>query len=140
MIIDFRVRPPYGSFRNLTIFNARLSSADRPAAWVGPLANSVISASLDMFLRELEKAEVRQAVVWGRGVQDRKASTTLEDVARLVQLHPHKFSGFAGLAVANAVNVDSAVREVERALVEFKLKGITLEPGFAMSDGTDKRG
>ena len=141
MIIDFRVRPPYGSFRNLTIFNARLTSAERPAAWVGPLAESVTSRSLDMFLSELERAEVRHAVVWGRGVPDKKASTTLEDVARLVELHPQKFSGFAGLPVPNQTTADGAVREMERALIDFKLKGITLEPGFAMSEtsGADDR-
>ena len=134
MIIDFRVRPPYASFRNLTIFNARLNTADRPAAWVGPLAESVASRSLDMFLRELDEAEVRHAVVWGRGVPDPKASTTVEDVAKLVELHPQRFSGLAGIPVPNAANVDGAVRELERAMGEFGLKGITLEPGFAMSD------
>src|SRR5688572_21211982 len=115
MIIDFRVRPPYRSFCNLTIFNARLNTADRPAAWVGPLAGSVVSRSFDKFLEEMDEAEVRHAVVWGRGVPDPKASTTLEDVAKLVDIHPRRFSGLAGLAVPNAKTLETSVRTLERA-------------------------
>src|SRR5690606_28266861 len=134
MVIDFRVRPPYRSFCNLTIFNARLNTTDRPAAWVGPLAESVASRSFDMFIEELNEAEVRHAVVWGRGVPDPNASTTLDDVLKLVELHPKLFSGLAGLAVPTDKTVESAVRTLEQVMLEFKLKGITLEPGFAMSE------
>ena len=133
MFIDFRVRPPYKSFRNLTIFNARLAAADRPAAWVGPVAESVTEASLDLFLKELERAEVRHAVVWGRGVPDAKASTSTEDVADFVARDTARFSGFAGIRVPTKETIDAAIRDTERALKDFHLKGITLEPGFAMS-------
>jgi uncharacterized protein len=133
MFIDFRIRPPYKSFRNLTIFNARLAAADRPAAWVGPVAESVMQRSLDVFLQELETAQVRRAVVWGRSVPDPNASTSNEEVAEFVARDPSRFSGFAGLSVPTKETIDSAIAETERALKERKLKGITLEPGFAMS-------
>lgn len=132
-IIDFRVRPPYKSFSNLTIFNARLAAADRPAAWVGPVAESVVNRSLEQFLQELETAHVRHAVVWGRAVADPKASTSNEEVAEFVARDPARFSGFAGLAVPTRKTLDSTIAEAERAVKERKLKGVTLEPGFAMS-------
>ena len=133
MVIDFRVRPPYKSFRNLTIFNARLAAADRPAAWVGPVAESVMQSSLDLFLEELNSAGVRHAVVWGRGVPDPKASTSNDDVAEFVARDRARFSGFAGIAVPTRETLDSTIVEVERAMGALQLKGITLEPGFAMS-------
>src|SRR5690606_14069800 len=92
------------------------------------------SRSFDTFIKELNEAEVRHAVVWGRGVPDPKASTTLEDVVRLVERHPKLFSGLAGLAVPNDKTVESTVGALERVMLESKLKGITLEPGFAMSE------
>lgn len=133
MIIDFRVRPPFKSFFNLTIFGSRLEAPNRPAAWVGPMAESVKSRSLERFLDELSAASVQHSVVWGRSVPDKAASTEMEDVAELVLKYPKLFSGFAGVAVPEEGQVDNAVKDVEKALIHLKLKGITLEPGFAMS-------
>lgn len=133
MIIDFRVRPPYKSFSNLTIFGTRLEVPNRPANWVGPMAESVKSRSMPQFLQELADAEVKHAVVWGRVVASKAASTVQEDVAELVATHPKLLSGFGGIAVPKEEQSDEAVREVEKALVKLQLKGITLEPGFAMS-------
>ncbi len=133
MIIDFRVRPPFKSFCNLTIFGSRLEAANRPAAWVGPMAESVKSRSLERFLDELSAASVQHSVVWGRSVPDKAASTEMEDVAELVLKYPKLFSGFAGVAIPEEGQVDNAVKNVEKALIHLKLKGITLEPGFAMS-------
>lgn len=133
MIIDFRVRPPFKSFSNLTIFGSRLDVPNRPGGWVGPMAESVKSRSLPRFLEELSAAGVRHAVIWGRAVPNQAASTESEDVAELVAAHPALFSGFGGIAIPEKGNSGQAVREVEKALVALKLKGITLEPGFAMS-------
>ncbi len=84
-VIDFRVRPPFNSFSNLTIFGARLTARNRPAAWVGPLPESVMQRSMELFLTEFGEAGVKHAVIWGRAVRDKNASTTLEDVATLVR-------------------------------------------------------
>jgi len=132
-VIDFRVRPPYKSFCNLTVFGSRLEVPNRPAVWVGPMAESVKSRSLAQFIEELSAASVQHAVVWGRSVPDKAASTKMEDVAELVSQHPKLFSGFGGITIPEAGQVDEAVKNVEKALIHLKLKGITLEPGFAMS-------
>ena len=133
-VIDFRVRPPFNSFSNLTIFNARLTAHNRPASWVGPVAESVTQRSMDLFLSELDEAGVQRAVVWGRAVRDIKASTTLEDVAELVKRYPARFLGFGGIRIPNdGTEAQIAVAETERALTELGLSGITLEPGFALS-------
>jgi len=133
-VIDFRVRPPFNSFSNLTIFGARLTARNRPAAWVGPLPESVMQRSMELFLTELEEAGVKRAVIWGRAVRDKNASTTLEDVAALVRRYPSTFLGFGGIRIpSDNTEIQSAVTDTERALVELRLSGITLEPGFAMS-------
>jgi len=133
LIIDLRVRPPYESFANLTVFGARLDAPNRPAAWVGPVAESVRQRAMPLFLRELEDAGVRHAVVWGRKVANAAASSRNEDVAALVAQDPARFSGFGGIAIPTAETLDAAVAEVETCLTTLRLKGITLEPGFAMS-------
>ena len=76
---------------------------------------------------------MRHAVVWGRAVASKAASTVQEDVAELVAAHPKLLSGLGGIAIPEDGRSDDAVREVEKALVTLKLKGIALEPGFAMS-------
>ena len=134
MVIDFRVRPPFASFANLTIFGARLAAKNRPASWVGPVAESVKNKSMPMFLQELNTAGVRHAVVWGRVVADKHASTTLADVADVVNQHRELLSGFGGIGIPDKASTGAAVLNVEQALTTFKLKGITIEPGFAMSE------
>src|ERR1043166_4190523 len=96
-IIAFRVRPPYKSFQNLSVFGARLDAANRPAAWVADAAPSVRARSMPAFLDELSEAGISHAVVWGRAVANPKASTATEDVAELVDLHAGLFSGFGGV-------------------------------------------
>lgn len=133
-VIDFRVRPPFNSFSNLTIFNARLTAHNRPASWVGPVPESVAQRSMDLFLSELDEAGVQRAVVWGRAVKDTNASTTNDDVAALVRRYPPRFLGFGGIRVPNNESeAQSAVAETEKVLIELGLSGITLEPGFALS-------
>jgi uncharacterized protein len=134
MVIDFRVRPPFKSFARLTIFGSRLEVANRPANWVGAMAESVKQRSMPLFIRELEEADVSHAVVWGRVVADRKASTTLDDVAEVVGEYPDLLSGFGGIGIPDKETAGSAVHQVEDALVKFKFKGITVEPGFAMTE------
>lgn len=133
MIIDFRVRPPYRSFTQLTIFNARLDAPNRPAAWVGPVAPSTRDRNLSQFLGELKTAGVRHAVVWGRAVSDPKASTSNDDVVAAVNEHAGLFSGFGGIRVPSRETVDATVKQVEDLLQVKRLKGVTIEPGFAMS-------
>ena len=130
-VIDFRVRPPFNSFSNLTIFNARLAAHNRPASWVGPVPESVLQRSMDLFLAELDAAGVQRAVVWGRAVKDPNASTTLEDVADLVKRYPTRFLGFGGIRIPNnPVESEIAVSETEKALVNLGLSGIT--PGAGL--------
>jgi predicted TIM-barrel fold metal-dependent hydrolase len=133
MIIDFRVRPPFRSFTQLTIFNARLDAPNRPAAWVGPVAESTRQRDLDLFTTELHEAGVRHAVIWGRSVPDPKASTSSDDIVTLVSQQPRMFSGFGGLQVPSKDTIDATVAQAEDILINKRLKGVTLEPGFAMS-------
>lgn len=135
MIVDFKLRPPQESFANLTVFGSRLTAEQRPARWVGPVPESVRQKSLPLFLQEMLDAGVSHGVVWGRAGGDPAASTTLEDVARFVGRHGTLFSGLGGVRIPLArSDVERAVEDVDAALTKFRLKGITLEPGFAMSE------
>ena len=135
MIVDFKLRPPLAAFGNLTVFGSRLTAEERPARWVGPVPESVRQKSLDLFLKEMLDAGVSHGVVWGRAEQDPKASTTLEDVARFIGQHGALFSGLGGIRIpVGKADVERAMSDVDTALTKLRLKGITVEPGFAMSE------
>jgi predicted TIM-barrel fold metal-dependent hydrolase len=135
MVIDFKLRPPLDAFGKLTVFGSRLAAKKRPASWVGAIPESVQQKSLPLFMQEMADAGVRHGVVWGRAERDPAASTTLEDVARFVGAHRGAFSGLGGIRIPeDASDIARAVADVETALVRLELKGITIEPGFAMSE------
>ncbi len=133
MLIDLRVRPPYKSFVNLSVFGSRMNSEKRPANWVGPLAESAKARSMDLFLDELKGAGVRVAVAWGRALSDQVASTSNDDVASLVKQYSGTLLGLGGIAIPSAESIDESVSEVKRSISVLGLRGITLEPGFALS-------
>ncbi len=98
-----------------------------------PLPRGATERSMPVFLEEMKQAGVVHAVIWGRAVSDPKESTANEDVAALVREHPGLFSGLGGIRIPGAGDISRTVDDVEQILTEFKLKGITIEPGFSMT-------
>ncbi|HZP88718.1 MAG TPA: amidohydrolase family protein [Burkholderiales bacterium] len=133
MIIDFRVRPPIASFRRLSIYtNTQLKGL---FDFHGGTPASAREQSLPMMFREMQQAGVVKAVVWGRTVDDPAESSSNDDVANIVADHPDVFvAGLAGICLRGSGQkvVADAVAEVDRALTQLKLRGITIEPMFGM--------
>jgi predicted TIM-barrel fold metal-dependent hydrolase len=131
IVIDFRVRPPYRSFLNLSMYRGTMPGMTVRGS--NPLPRGATERSMPVFLDELRQANVVHAVIWGRMVADAKESTANEDVAQLVREHPRLFSGFGGIRIPVAGEVSRAVEDVETILGEHALQGITIEPGFSMT-------
>lgn len=79
-------------------------------------------------LQEMHESGVTHGVIWSRATADPTESTPNEDIAAIVKEHPGLFSGLGGVCVRG--DVAAAVAEVDRAIQELGLKGITVEPGF----------
>ncbi len=133
MVIDFRVRPPTRSFPSLTIFRPELGGRAMVGEWAGPPPPSQLEKSMSLFVDELKEANVTHAVVWGRAVANPAESTPNDDVAAIVSEHPDLFTGLAGIKLPGPGEIRAALKEIDRAIGELKLSGITLEPGFSFS-------
>ena len=133
MIIDFRIRPPLGSFKQLSIYTNR---------WLkglfdfhGGTPGSVQERSMTMLRAEMQRADVVKAVVWGRAVDDPKESTSNDDVAAIVEENRDVFAaGLGGICVRGSSQeaIAASVAEVDRAIGVLKLRGVTLEPMFGI--------
>jgi hypothetical protein len=133
MIIDFRVRPPLASFRNLSIYtNTWLKGL---FDFHGGTPDSAREKSMELMRAEMQRAGVVKAVVWGRAVDDPAESSTNDDVAAIVADHADVFAaGLGGICVrgSSRESIDAAVAEVERTITKLGLRGITIEPMFGM--------
>jgi predicted TIM-barrel fold metal-dependent hydrolase len=127
MVIDFRIRPPLKSFRQMSIYT-ETEWVEGLFGFCGALPPSARKRSMTMLRKELAQAEITHGVLWGRVVADPKQSVDSQDVADIVREENGFFSGFGGICLQNAPSDN--VKEVERVLVDLKLRGITLEPGF----------
>jgi len=132
IVIDFRVRPPYRSFLNLHQFLPHKTVTGMTMRGSNPLPRSATERSMSVFIEEMKEAGVVHAVVWGRIVPDSKEIIANEDVAALVREYPKLFTGFGAIRIPGSGEISQAVDDVERILTEFKLKGVTIEPGFGM--------
>lgn len=131
MIIDFRVRPPLGSFTRLSIYTNKWLKG--LFAFHGDPPASAQQESIELLREEMKRAGIAKAVVWGRAVADPGESTDDGDVAAIVAAHPDMFAaGFGGVFVRDnsEAAISDAVAAVEHALTKLRLRGITLEPTF----------
>lgn len=125
-IIDFRLRPPLGSFREWVMYK----NMDRTARMAGDVGMDVSPSarerSIDRLLEEMAEANVVQGVVPGR-LSPVLGVTDADDIAEIVKSHPDKFFGYGPVTPLGGKR---ALREVEHASA-LGLKGIVLEPGVA---------
>ena len=125
-VIDFRLRPPFGAFKDLIVFSNAERSA-RLAREIGfEQAPSVRESSMARLLEEMDSADVRIGVVTGRTgtVFGSVENSVIED---LVAAHPGRFVGVAYIAPHDR---KAAVAEIDRAM-KAGFKGVVLEPGLA---------
>jgi uncharacterized protein len=131
MVIDFRVQPPTGTFLDLHFFRARPEVEDpvhgNPFAF-GRGANASFQArSLDLFVEELDAAEVQRAVIVGQRAAARWGSADNDDIVAVQRRHPGRFVGVGGI---DPVDPD-AVSETVRVLDDLGMVGVALVNGWS---------
>jgi len=124
MIIDFRVRPPMEPFLSDPIFT-NVGAVAREYGLPSPA--SAEKKSIDLFLKEMEAADVVHCVCTGRALPDPRLTPGNEEIAKAMAQYPGKFSGYAGI---DPYDVPAALARVEKAIKELGFKGIILEPNI----------
>jgi len=123
-LVDFRVRPPYGSFLDLWIYSEPRGPLSERAVEPAP-ARSYIEGSIDLFMEEMDEAGIALGVIMGR--YDPRGSTSNDDVATLVRDYPGRFVGFGSVG---PVPIRDAAREARRCIEDLGLAGLNFDPGI----------
>ena len=130
MIIDFRVRPPFGAFTTTAIYDRRDPNPDPTTARALqmnlPYYRSFAEHSMEAFLDEMDATGIGMGVVMGRQSPPAYGSVPNEDVAELVSRHPTRFVGFGGIDGSDAPR---ALIEIEKCIA-YGFKGVAFDNGW----------
>ena len=127
MIIDFHVHP---------FFKEVISSkADYCIRTFFNLKTGAVP--IDIYLAQMEIGGIEKAVLLPIDLQ-RSCGCSIpsnDDVAKIVEMHPDKFIGFASVDPYR----EDAVREIERSVNELGLRGLKLVPYMQGFDPLDRK-
>ena len=126
MIFDFRLRPPYKGFAELSIFNP-VCNAVAPHDVNAWRSESAHRKSFPLFLEEMKDAGVDKGVVMARATSSFAASVPNDDVLALAQEYPGTFFPFGAVDVS--AGILPALAEVRRCK-DMGFYGVAVEPGF----------
>lgn len=126
MVIDFRVRPPYGSYLNAVMYR-NLSRSARFSEKLGMYqAKSVQEKSMELLLQEMDEAGIDIAVIPGRKTNPDFGLVNNQDIQAVMDCYPGRFIGMAGI---DPLNQMEALQEIEELVVWGDFRGIVMEPG-----------
>lgn len=126
MIIDFRIRPPFGSFLDAIMYKDLERSANFSRKMGMYQAESVSRRSMELMLEEMDEAEIDLGVIPGRKANPGMGLVSNDDIATLLKKHPARFVGFAGIDPSDIKKVST---EIDDLVSNGPFKGIVLEPG-----------
>ena len=124
-IIDFRLRPPFKSFLNTTMYGniqRTTASAAKKGMTVAPSARE---NSVELLLQEMDQSAVQIGVVPGR-THSAFGSMDNEDLYQLTTQYPGRF---VALPAIDTTNRRSAIAEIEK-YQKKGCRGIVIEPGL----------
>ncbi len=126
MIVDLRVRPPFGGYLETGIYKERKRTIGMVEAQGYTPSPSLVNASFDAFLHEFERSKVDVCVVPGRHTTPSYGQVPNEDLSNLARQHPGKFLCFAAVDTASPRAAD----QLEAAVRDLGLAGLVLDAGF----------
>ncbi len=127
MIIDARIRPPFGGFLNLTVpYNFDIFDIVSFSKSLGlEPAKSGEHKTVDEMIAEMKVADVVKGILVGRQCAD-YGSVPNDDIKTFINKYPGQFIGIAGI---HPLPLDNALEEIDRCIKVCKFAGISLEPG-----------
>ncbi|WP_308770764.1 amidohydrolase family protein [uncultured Bilophila sp.] len=125
MIIDFRLRPPFGDYVNLGMYKNKARCASYAANIGAGLAPSIEQESMELTLKEMDENGIDIGLATGRAAHFAGGMDN-DVVIDLVTRYPRRFLGMAGL---DPRDWRGCIKELHRTVVDGPLKGVVLEPG-----------
>lgn len=130
MIIDFKVRPPVKAFPAIDIYPPLGHERSANWDWTCALPSSVQERSMTKLLEEMAACGPTLGVVWGRADMETARSTPHEDIAAIIRDYgTTMIAGFGGITLRDGLK--PALAEVDAAISSYKLRGVTIEPGWS---------
>jgi len=126
-IIDFRLRPPTGTFLRCGFY----ASSDNPFEWHSNWPASIKERSMPLLKQEMKGADINRAVIWARSTYQPKHSTDNDDVAHIRDENEEFIAAFGGVCPTQET-MPQVLAETERVIKMLHMKGVTLEPSFGM--------
>lgn len=127
MIIDFRVRPPFGGFLEAAMW-ARPDRTNRMASALRlPPAPSLLNPSLENTFSEMANSEIHLGIVPARRGCGMLGDVKNDDIAELVKLSNGRLMGFGA---PDLMNISKGVSEVSEIAGSPEFAGVVVEPGM----------
>lgn len=127
MIVDFRLRPPFGSFKRARMF----AEPDRTAGMCKTTgmrpAPSLIAGSVDLALAEMKSAGITLGVLPCRSGAGPFGEVSNAEVGEFVREHSDSFVGFAA---PDPSDLKAAPKALTDLLARPEFCGVVLEPGL----------
>lgn len=120
-IIDFRVRPPYGTYQNFV----NKISAESLGRYGFEYKGSLKTKSFDDFIKELDETGIEKVVLQGRHGMGLYVEN--QELFDLVDKDPDRFIAFPFF---DPLEGQKALDEIDTLIINGKGKGAALEPGF----------
>ena len=120
MIIDFRVRPPYKSIKESLLYTRKPRSEEK---WGLKTSQSIIEESMELFLQEMDEANITKAVVPLRRAFGHKN----EDLLSLMEEYPGRFIGSP--CIDPNLDITVSLQEIQDYVINGPCSVIMMEPG-----------
>lgn len=127
MVIDFRVRPPFGSFLDAVPYRDLVRTEFVCNRMGVTLPEAARQKSVKMMLAEMDYAGITKAVIPGRKINPDFGMVENEDIAHLLHEYPDRFIGFMGV---NPLEGTAALDEIERRVLHGNFTGVIMECGM----------
>lgn len=127
MVIDFRVRPPYGSFLNAVPYKDMVRTEFVCKQMGVYLPNAAKEKSVELMIREMDEAGITKAVIPARKTNPSFGIVKNEDVGLFLEVYPERFIGFMGVDPHDG---ESALEEIYFRIVDGPFTGIIMECGM----------
>jgi len=124
-VIDFRLRPPVGSFLDMWMYSKIDRSAHMAAGLGMTLSPSALKKSMSGMFEEMDRCNIVKGVVPGR-FAPALGSIGTDELADIVGQHPDRLIGYAAVDPSNR---KTAIAEIDKALAKG-MRGVVIEPGF----------
>ncbi|MCQ2444925.1 MAG: amidohydrolase family protein, partial [Mailhella sp.] len=123
MVIDFRLRPPYGDFLKSAQFNPE-RNAKMTKSFGMWQTKSTLEHSMELFIQEMDAAGIDQGVMTGR-VSSSMGNVTCESIREIFQKWPGRFHAFAGGPLLDHTRCQEII---DREIVNGPFAGLNVEP------------